>query len=238
MYEELIESGLTRNESKIYATLVDQGKAQAGTLSRKTGIHRRSVYDSLERLIEKGLVSFIKENNKRYYLPSDPKQIKAILEYKQEQVYKILPELEAKFNMIQQKQETLFYRGVQGIKTILEDQINVGKDIFVMGGSRDALQIVKFYLRHYTMKRIKKNILLHIIYAGKHEKAKRIPFSKIKFLPESFASPVATNIYGDNVAIIIWSFEPVAILIKNKEIAKTYKKYFDLLWKTAKRTPS
>ena len=62
MFEKLVPLGLTNTEAKIYVTLIDLGRAQAGIISRKSGIHRRSVYDALERLIEKGLVSYIKEN--------------------------------------------------------------------------------------------------------------------------------------------------------------------------------
>ena len=55
MLDQLHHIGLTGTEAKIYLVLLDLGKAQAGVLSRKTGIHRRSIYDALDRLIEKGL---------------------------------------------------------------------------------------------------------------------------------------------------------------------------------------
>ncbi|MFH1638651.1 MAG: helix-turn-helix domain-containing protein [Candidatus Woesearchaeota archaeon] len=227
--------GLTKTEAKIYSVLVDLGKAQAGNISRKTGIHRRSVYDALERLIEKGLVSFIKENDKRYYIPSDPKRIREIIDEQNLKILNILPELEAKYNSIKQKQETLFYKGKEGIRTILEDQLKEGKTIYVMGGSRKAPEILRFYLHHYTEKRVKLGIRLKIIYSGVSESSRRVPFADVRFVAEEFATPVATNIYGDNVAIILWTAEPVAILIRNMEIARTYKKYFDVLWKRGRR---
>ncbi|MEK6864078.1 MAG: helix-turn-helix domain-containing protein, partial [Nanoarchaeota archaeon] len=84
MYEELTASGLTKAEARIYAALVELGKAQAGILSRKTGIHRRNVYDALERLIEKGFASFIRENNKRFYMASEPQKILDSIDAKKE----------------------------------------------------------------------------------------------------------------------------------------------------------
>lgn len=234
MFEKLVPLGLTLTESKIYVTLIDLGRAQAGIISRKTGIHRRSVYDALERLIEKGLVSYIKENDKRFYAPTDPQRLLELLKTTEADVQGILPSLKAKYAEAKQKQETLFYRGVEGIKAIFDDQIVTAKDVFILGASKNAPDILKYYLGHYTTKRVKSNIKLHLIYAGKRENAEPIPNADIKHLPQEFASPVSTNIYGDKVAIILWSFEPVAILIKNKEIANSYHAYFQLLWRLAK----
>jgi len=51
MIEKLKEAGLTENESKIYLALLEIGPANAGLISRKSGLHRRVVYDSLDMLI-------------------------------------------------------------------------------------------------------------------------------------------------------------------------------------------
>jgi hypothetical protein len=44
------------------------------------------------------------------------------------------------------------------------------------------------------------------------------------------------NIYRDKVAIILWNEEnPIAIVIKNKDISEGYKKYFEMTWKISKK---
>jgi sugar-specific transcriptional regulator TrmB len=234
MIENLAALGLTKTEAKIYVALIDFGRLQAGMLSRKTGIHRRSVYDALERLMEKGLVSLIKENEKRYYYAEDPNKLQDIVDMQRKMVQAVLPELNAKFREKKSKQETKFYRGVEGIKSIFEDQIAMERPVYIMGASYAATKILKYYMPHYTSKRVKKKLKLYLIYAGGKRRF-GVPYGVTAYLPESYASPVSTNIYGDKVAIIVWSDEPVAILIKNKSIADTYKKYFDLLWKVAKK---
>ncbi len=233
MYEKLQHIGLTLTEAKLYVMLLELGKAQAGILSRKTGIHRRSVYDALERLIEKGLVSYIKENDKRFYLPTDPKRVQEMIEDQKKQIDEIFPGLQARFLEQAAKQETLFYRGTEGIKTIFEDQIREGKDVYIIGASHQAKELLKFYIPHYTDKRIKKKVKLHALYAGERHSA-TIPLAEIRYLPASFASLVSTSIYGDKVAITVWMQEPVAILIKQPEVAKAFKNYFELLWKMGK----
>ncbi|MBI4151562.1 hypothetical protein HY496_01215 [Candidatus Woesearchaeota archaeon] len=229
MYEALMHVGLTSTEAKIYSMLVELGKAQAGILSRKTGIHRRSIYDALDRLIEKGLASYIVENEKRLYVPADPTRVREIIEREKVEIDAILPLLLAKFNEQKQKQETVFYRGKEGIKTIFEDQIAEGKDVYIIGASHHANELLKFYIPHYTNKRIKRKIRLHALYAGARHSTP-VPLASVRYLPSRFASLVSTNIYGDKAAIILWMHDPVAILIKQKDIAMTFKNYFDALW--------
>lgn len=233
MYEQLLHVGLTKTEASIYTMLLDLGKAQAGVLSRKTGIHRRSIYDALDRLIEKGLTSYIVENGKRFYMPTDPKRIHDLISNQQHEIDSILPTLLAKFNEQKDKQETLFYRGKEGLKTIFEDQIADGKDVYIIGASHDAKELLKYYIPHYTNKRVKKKIKLHAIYAGERH-ISPVPLAEVRYLPENFASLVSTNIYGNKAVIILWIHDPVAILIKQPDIAKTFLHYFEMLWKISK----
>ena len=67
-------------------------------------------------------------------------------------------------------------------------------------------------------------------------------FSKIslieaKYLPETHQSPATIYIYGDKTAIIMWLAvgKPFAILVESEEISKSFRSYFNLLWKIAKR---
>ncbi|MAG60211.1 hypothetical protein CL619_00340 [archaeon] len=231
MYEKLIHVGLTATEAKIYLMLLDISKSQAGVLARKTGIHRRSVYDALDRLIEKGLVAYMVENGLRFYFPEDPKRLQALIDEKRDEIYSVLPQLHAKFAYDKGKQETLFFRGKQGIKTILEDQIRDGEDVFVIGASPMAREIVKYYLPHYTNKRVAAKMKLHLLYYGKREASNTIPNSKVRSLPKKYESITSTNIYGNKVVIIIWlPHDPVAIQIKQPDVAKGFKGYFDMLW--------
>lgn len=233
MHEALHHIGLTKTEAKIYLMLVDITKAQAGVLSRKTGIHRRSVYDALDRLIEKGLVSYILENDKRYYLATNPQRIQEIIDLQQQQITTLMPTLLAKFEEQKDKQETLFFRGKAGIKEIFEDQIREKKPVYVIGGSHEAKIHLKYYIPHYTNNRVKHKIKLHMIYAGEKHQVP-VPLSTVRYLPKHFFSLASTNIWSDRAAIILWlPHDPVAIMIKQPDIAKTFKNYFDVMWKVA-----
>jgi HTH-type transcriptional regulator, sugar sensing transcriptional regulator len=229
--DELKQAGLTENESKIYLALIDLGPSLAGQISRKTGLHRRTVYDTTEMLIKKGLIGYILKNNRRLFQASNPERLIEIIEEKQNILFPIVEELKEKFTKTKSKEETNFYKGKEGLKNIFEDQLN-SKEILILGASPKAYDVLQFYFKWYDKKRKKKKIKARII--AQDKKIKKIPLSEIRYLPQKYQNPVSVNIYEDKTAIILWALEPIAIVIKNKEITEGYKNYFELMWKIAK----
>lgn len=62
-----------------------------------------------------------------------------------------------------------------------------------------------------------------------------LPYTEARYLPQEYSSPVATEVCGDHVNLILWDKDAIVIQIESKEIAKAYKKYFYLLWDLAKK---
>ncbi len=53
--------------------------------------------------------------------------------------------------------------------------------------------------------------------------------------PKEFEMPISTEIYKNKVAIFILIKEsPATIVIESEHVAESFRKYFDLLWKTSK----
>lgn len=232
--EQLREAGLTENEAKVYSSLLELGPSQAGAISRKSGLHRRVVYDTTEMLIKKGVIGYILKNNLRLFKASDPKRILEIIKEKEEAINSIMPDMNLLYKQTKEKEETNFYKGKNGLKTVFEDQIETGKEVLVLGASHLAYEILQFYFKWYDKRRVENKIKTRIIFSQSSKKIK-LPLSEIKYLPEKYSSPLAINLYGDKVAIILWSKEdPLAIVIKNKQIYEGYQKYFELMWKVAK----
>ena len=61
---DLEKLGLNRNEAKVYFGLLQTVNTTASDLVKHLGLHRNIIYDNLEKLIEKGLVSFVIEGTK------------------------------------------------------------------------------------------------------------------------------------------------------------------------------
>lgn len=235
MKEQLREAGLTENESKVYLALLESGPSHAGLISRRSGLHRRVVYDTIEMLIQKGIIGYIVRNNKKLFQAVNPKRILEIIEEKQGIVNEIMPKMLEMFSKTKEKEETNFYKGKNGLKSVFEDQIDIGKEILIIGGSELAYEVLQFYFKWYDKRRVENKVKVRAVF-NKTKKKLRIPLSEIRYLPEKYSSPLAVNIYSDKVALILWSMEtPLAIVIKNREICNGYRKYFELIWKMARK---
>jgi len=234
MKEQLKEAGLTENEAKLYIALLRLGPSNAGLISKRSGLHRRVVYDTISLLSEKGLVGYILKNNVRLFQAADPKKIVELIREREERINEVLPEMEELFLMTKDKEETNFYKGKNGLKTVMEDQIATGKEVLVIGASPMAYEILQFYFKWFDKRRVERKIRMKMIF-NRGKKEIKVPYSDIRFLPQKYSSPLAVNIYGDKVALILWSKEnPFAVVIRNKEMSDGYRKYFELMWKSAK----
>ena len=106
--------------------------------------------------------------------------------------------------------------------------------ILILSQFHILYDILQFYFKWYDKTRKQKKINSRIIASDKKIEKSKIPLAEIRYLPQKYENPVSVNIYGDKTAIILWATEPIAIVIKNKEIAEAYKNYFELMWKIAK----
>jgi sugar-specific transcriptional regulator TrmB len=231
--EILEQAGLTRNEAIVYKTLLELGPSLAGQISRKCGLHRRTVYDTTEMLIKKGLIGYILKNNRRLFEASSPNVFLDMLKEKENSIQELMPEMLSFYEKTKEKQETNFYKGKNGLKTVFQDQLedNKEKEILILGASESAFEILPFYFKWYDKDRVKKKIKARIIAT---DKLGRVPLAEIRYLPEKYANPLAVNVYKDKVALILWKKNPIAIVIKEREIADAYRNYFELMWKIAK----
>jgi sugar-specific transcriptional regulator TrmB len=87
----LAELGLTPNEIKIYAALLEYKECSIWELSTRAGIHRRNVYDAIQRLIDKGLAFQILPKAKLTYSPVHPSKLRELLEEKTSDLEAALP---------------------------------------------------------------------------------------------------------------------------------------------------
>jgi len=61
MKEQLLAIGFGNKDAEIYLALIKFERANISELIKKTSIERRTIYDVLERLIQKGWASFSEE---------------------------------------------------------------------------------------------------------------------------------------------------------------------------------
>ena len=92
--ESLRKIGLSEGEIKVYTKLLDHGLSPMNKIHEMTGIERRNIYDILNKLIERGLVTYILENKKRFFQVSSPNKIIGYVEEKKQVLDSISEDIE------------------------------------------------------------------------------------------------------------------------------------------------
>jgi len=239
---QLEKLGLTNIEARVYLTLLKLGSTKTGALVKKTELHRATVYDVLKRLIERGLVSYIIKGKIKHFQVTSPeyfldkvKEEENKLKEKETFVKDIVKELNSIKEQAKVKEESSIYEGIKGIKLIFEEILKSKE--YIAFGSRGKLKEILGDFFNIFQKRKKvlkiKSMLLFDEDLRNSDYTKNI-HGDIKFLPREYNSPIATFIYNDKVAIIILKETPTAFLLENKQVADSFRNYFEILWKIAK----
>src|SRR3989344_6756812 len=123
---DLLKIGLTEGESKVYLALSELGSSTVGPIVNKSQVAYSNIYDILNRLIDKGIVSFIIKDKTKYFQAASPSNLILYLDKKQEEIIKekealrkIIPDLE-KLQEMKTRQEAEIFLGKKGLRTAYE----------------------------------------------------------------------------------------------------------------------
>jgi len=240
----LKEIGLAGNEIRVYTALLELGSCLAGEITKRSGVNRTNVYDALDRLIDKGLVTYVISANRKYFEAATPERIINYLDEREKELKKkkrlvsaVIPEIDAKRKLSREQQEATIYKGKKGIKSLAEDVLKTKKEMLVYGAEGMFVDLFRHYAEQWHMRRAKLRIPIKIIYnekiKKKKSKAKYRMFS-MRFNSNIFDTPSTTWVYGEKTAIIVWSDQPIATVIRSREVAQSYREFFKILWKDSR----
>ena len=239
----LQDIGLSERESKAYLSLLRKGKSSIGFIVQDSGIPRSKIYEVLNRLIEKGLVSFALEGKIKVFFAVPPKRLNEFIEDEIEKKQSKLKEIIEKLEEIKPKSSGYSVEilvGKRGLKAFFNMLLDIkkGETIYQIGYYKLPEITSEEFWEKFHEKRVEKGIYAKALhYHEAWEKTKHKPREKMEKrpLPKGFESPLVIVFAGDIVGnIIITSQEQIVFLIKSKEVTENYTKYFDLLWKDSK----
>lgn len=241
----LQQLGLSPNESKIYDALLDLKEAGAGKISIKTKIHRRNVYDSMHRLIDKGLVFSVLSGSETFYSPVDPDKLTELIKEKELMLRNALPELREKYERKENNQEAYIYKGINGMKQYMRDILREGKDVYSLAAKLGWFNPKLMAFRKEFYKEAKrKGIKFHTIFDNevKKENLKELEGVELpyKFLPAKYSTNSAIDIFGDYIV----TFTGLGVKKLNKNttffvmhdqyLADTYRAWFKFIFDNCK----
>lgn len=244
--EILREIGLTEGEIRVYTALIKLGKSSTGAIMDKSGISSSKVYLILEKLIEKGLVSFIIEDNVKKFQVTNPNTIVEyirkkkddlqVVEEKSKDLIKTINSLLGKY-----EEETVqIYKGFKGAQTaftkLIEETGKNGVNLFFSHDEEELADDVLLFFKKLKEKRLDMKIktlgIVHPILKKGFEVKVKEKYYQIRF--SKVAPPTPITIGKSSILLTLWGRDPLCIEIRSKRMVEKYKKYFYDAWELAK----
>lgn len=239
--DTLARIGFSPSEIKAYMYLLLNGSSYPNKISAETKINRTNIYEALDRLSSKGVVSFITKNNIKWFEAKSPNSVFSLIKEKEEELNLtkdiLLKDIKnLKPNINKNPLEANIFVGKKGLRMIFEEILANKKPVSFLASELQFKTVFGPYFDLWHKMRIEKKIKQRTIFPESFkshlEKRELLEYA---FVDDKFTNPTTTIIYGDCCVFIQWSDEPISIRINNRDIAKSHLNYFNLLWKTAKK---
>lgn len=214
------------------------------TISSKTNVNRRNVYDVLDRLIDKGLVFPVLQKGENQYKPSEPTKLMEVVKEKETMLADNLDELQKLYRSTPKENEVSIYKGPEGWKNYMRDMLRIGKPAYFIAakGAWLDVRIKHFFPQFYKEARRKKIAFKHLFdFEVKNQFPQILKYvgTSYRFLPKGYSAPGAVDIFGNQVNILSnihlggFDEEFSFTVIVNEQIAESFRIWFKLMWDRA-----
>lgn len=235
---DLKNTGLNPKEAATYLAVLELGEASMGQLVKKSKLKRTTLYDMVESLKEKGLISTAKRNKKILYVAENPSRLVEQMEERKQALEKIVPELLAITNNITNKPKVRYFEGIEGIKEVYRDILRYPDQKMYAWLSESMITgfDTTFVTDHYIPKRLEKKIWAEVIASdtsvGRDFKSKDLAtLRKTKLLDGSkFPLSIEISMYGKDRIGFMSMDDKLGLIVESKPIADTLKSIFKAQW--------
>lgn len=249
--EILQNLGLTDKEPDIYLELIKLSSAQpASIIAQRLSMNRTTVYKTLLKLAQMGLVSKTMKHGITCFLVEEPeKQLEDLLIKRQrnlDELNKHFGEMIPEIKDMQQHELLMpkmrYYEGIEGVKRVYEDTL-IEKDAIYSFENLQSMDdgIKKYLLNDYLPRRIEKEIFAHVITPKNKDNAvfrteDKECFRETRFFPKNpFLVEIEINVYGEKTAFFSYKTEEMfAVILESPAIANSMKAIFNLCWQIVK----
>ena len=233
--ETLQDLGLNRRESFCYTALLELGSSKIGVIVKKTGIPSSKIYEILDKLIKRGLVSYVKIGKIKHYQASDPKTLLNYIDEKKKKIEEILPQLLLK-QKLSTKQSVEMFEGQKALFSLFTDLIKDAKakeQYFIFSiNEENKNDAANLFFKNLAVRRKEKKLDVRLLKNMKHYKKEK--HTKLKLKYTEFNLPQGITIFRNIVIILSWVESPTAIKIESETISDQLREFFLGQWKIAK----
>jgi sugar-specific transcriptional regulator TrmB len=245
LQDKLISFGLTDKEALIYMVLLSRKDVGVSKLSQASGIHRQLIYNALDGLERLGLANHAIQNGRKKFNAVTPTRLVSLIDEKKLDVQAVSKELQTHFAGVYDQAFEVY----QGDSAFMAHQVELIKNapdgtvLDVISGPNELYgeTFRKLgYWDEYHRIRKEKNLLLRYLGAEsqrewlKGREVTETPF-EYRVLPGHAIGKMSIEIRSDNITFASYGKVLLDFTLYNKEIAESYREFFNTLWQTAKR---
>ncbi|HEX8974526.1 MAG TPA: helix-turn-helix domain-containing protein [Patescibacteria group bacterium] len=236
---KLIDAGLEEKEARVYAAILELGEATIAQITQKSAIKRSTVYEMLELLKKKGLISQTKKKKRPYFLAENPKKLLDRLEERKKSLQQAMPEILSLMNLLDNKPKIRYFEGLAGVKEVFEDTLEHSDEEILTWFPYPYINLGEDYFwGHYLKERLEKRIFARAIIPDNEanrrfaQEMKEKAITKTRFVKDHAFSgfDLEIKIYGKSKLGIISYQEDLGIIIESKKIYDGLKAIFETMW--------
>jgi sugar-specific transcriptional regulator TrmB len=235
----LSAAGLSDKEISIYLVLLPLSSATLQDVAKRIDLPRTTVYNTLNYLITKGLVTTVTKNKVLHYSSVDPSFLVNHLDQKKKLLESVLPQLQLLQNEKTENSSVQLFSGFSGVYSIICDVFAKKQKTYYFGSYTKSLKILKHLPGNARTIRLERNISAEIIIDEDSEDIfstkKYQKLTNLKILPSLVDFPVMIFIYGNKTAIYTLETDLAGLIIENSSVSKAMKLIFDVFWSQAKK---
>ncbi len=241
--------GLSEKEISVYNACLARGEIGIVELARLAILSRSTAYFVADELVKKGLLRFIQKGAHRIYSAEDPRKLTLLVERQSERLDRnkallqsVLPTLNMRYSGAANKPVVSYYVGQQEMRQIFEDALLSGiKELLFVGDINVLVDSVgPEFLKSWNRRKVKVGIKTRGIWEkdqGQEPEfiqAGRQNLREVQYAPTGFESPTYVLLYSNKVAFLSSSVESYGVLIESKDLSRSMRSWFDVLWTVAK----
>ncbi len=246
----LEDLGLTKSEISVYLALLELGSSSTGKIVEKSKAASSKVYEVLDKLIQKGLVSFVITSGVKQFEAAPASRIWDYVKEREErltlqkvELQKLVPQLELTQQLSKHRSEATIFKGIKGVKTAYYDILRTlkkGDEYYVMGATNPSEQYFSF-IKHFHKERAARGIKVKILYSEPVQQIantiKDIPLTMIKFAPQELFSSAFVLMYANKTLISVATKNDITVfMIESQEVTDSLKAHFMLIWNQEAKT--
>ncbi|MDP2655505.1 MAG: helix-turn-helix domain-containing protein [bacterium] len=239
--------GLKDTEIKVYLVCLENKQGLfVAEIAKETDIKRSTVNLILERLNEKGFVTYHLDGNRKLFSAESPEALLFHLEESVTDLRGLIPLLRITSG-IDKQTKIRFFEGKEGVEKIYTDillTLKINKDPkkeqLAISSGEDVFEITPEHQKQFINKRVRERIPIRWIapegkISRELDKTSSKEFRKMKFFDsKKYQFHIEIDVYSNKIALISLSKEHTGIIVENKALAESFRSLFNLLWDSIK----